>query len=172
MIQKDASQLLHCELDWQSVFDRLEGADARISLVVTGGGTRAIAKCLGRAGASRLFVEAVVPYSRSAVTEFLGHELESPSVCEATAVALAKTAASRVKRLADDHSGVAIGIALTAALPTEPPRDHQDAIYVAMESELGSKTWFVELPKDQYDRTTAEQIAEAMVWRAMLDYLK
>ena len=167
MIQQDARQLLQNGQDWIPVLDRLGDLNARISLVVTGGGSGAIARCFRRAGASKHFVEAIVPYSRRSASEFLGCKLDSPSVSEETAIALAAMANQRARRLADDALGVPVGIALTAALPTEPPRDHQAAIYVALISDQKSETWSVMLGAGEFDRLTAEQVADAMILRAL-----
>ena len=167
MIQQDARELFENGQDWGVALKRLGELNVRISLVATGGGSGAIAKCLCRAGASKYFVEATVPYSRRSAREFLGRKLDSPSVSEETAIALATMANQRASWLADDQKGVPVGIALTAALPTDPPRDHQLAIYVALVSERKSQTWQVLLATGDFDRRNAEQIADAMILKAL-----
>ena len=167
MIQQDARELLENGQDWGFALKRLGDLNVRISLVATGGGSGAIAKCFCRAGASKYFVEATVPYSRRSAREFMGRKLDSPSVSEETAIALAAMANQRAGRLADDQKGVPVGIALTAALPTDPPRDHPLAIYVALVSEQKSQTWQVLLATGDFDRRNAEQIADAMILKAL-----
>ncbi|MDG2221037.1 MAG: CinA family protein [Rubripirellula sp.] len=167
MIQQDARQLLENGQDWVPALKRLGDLNVRISLVATGGGSGAIAKCFCRAGASKCFVEATVPYSRGAARNFLGRTLDSPSVSEETAIELAAMAHQRAGQLADDQSGVPVGIALTAALPTDPPRDHRSAIYVALVSERKSETWQISLATNDFDRRTAEQVADAMILQAL-----
>lgn len=170
MIQLDADDLLESRRDWQTLLDGLSNTDARICLVVTGGGTGAIGRCFGRSGASQNFVEAAVPYSRQSLDDFLGHRLDSPSVCELTVAEMAGRAMERARRLTD-HSGDAMGIALTASLPTHPPRDHEHAIFAAFQTESLQRSWCVKLMGDRWDRVTAEQIAEATVYNALLDCL-
>ncbi len=167
MIHLDAHQLLDAGRDWNDLFDHLASVRARISLVVTGGGSGSIAQCLRRPGASQFFVEAIVPYSRRAARAFLQGELPTPNVCEKTAIELAREAYRRAGRLADDDRGSPAGIALTAALPTKPPRDHVEAIFVGLVTESKTETWCVPLPPGRFDRQTAEDIADAMILVAL-----
>jgi hypothetical protein len=52
-----------------------------LSLVATGGGVASVAWLFGTAGASSSLMFAEVPYSRSALTHFLGHEMRSKQSC-------------------------------------------------------------------------------------------
>ena len=49
---------------------RIHASSLRAMLVVTGGGTQAIADLLAVPGASRTVLEAVVPYSEAALVDF------------------------------------------------------------------------------------------------------
>jgi len=169
MIQHDASKLLRETLDWQQAFDSLDAVNASVSLVMTGGGTGAVTRCFARPGASKHFIEAVVPYSRRAVTDYLGTKIATRSVSRETVVKLANKAMERARELADEPTHNPVGIALTAALPTQPPRDHQEEIYVALESERRSTMLWVSLSGGHFDRDMAEKIAEAMIWHAIVD---
>lgn len=131
---------------WDQVLAQVESSPLQIALVVTGGGSGAMARCFARAGASRHFVDAAVPYSRRALSAYLNGGDATPSVCRPVAESMACAAR---RRAADWGSGegwgtvglsgapglsggiassepsvvVPAGIALTAALPTSMPSD-------------------------------------------------
>lgn len=168
MIELDPKQMLQSDCDWQVALNRLHLINARICLVVTGGGSGAIGKCFGRPGASKHLIEAVVPYSRLSAIDYLGRDPEIPSVCETMAAEFAVVAKRRAERLADDGVGVPLGIALTAALPTKPPRNQQEAIFVARCLKDETQLWSAKLPQGHFDRAAGEQIAEAMIWEALV----
>jgi hypothetical protein len=161
--------------NWQSLLQTLAGADKRISLVVTGGGSGAVTHCLRRAGASRNFVDAVIPYSRAAVTDYLGCPPVDSSASSAVAKQLAAVALRHATEL-DDGSDAqrrdaveSAGIALVAALPTTPPRRGQDRIHVALQTAQRGVLWSLELPKDAHTRETAETVADEMVFLALAE---
>ena len=55
-----------------SPINLLKHLDAQVVLVASGGGTQVIPQLLAQGGASDVMLEALVPYAKSAVTEFLG----------------------------------------------------------------------------------------------------
>ena len=57
--------------------EAIHGSGARLALCVTGGGTRAVSWLVGVAGASRSILEVQIPYSASALEEYLGERVES-----------------------------------------------------------------------------------------------
>ncbi|MFB3076872.1 MAG: hypothetical protein ACE1Y4_02600, partial [Lysobacterales bacterium] len=58
--------------DPASLIAQIHASPLMAMLVVTGGGTQALADVLAVPGASRTVLEALVPYSAAALTEFLG----------------------------------------------------------------------------------------------------
>jgi hypothetical protein len=158
--------------NWHSLLTALASSDSRISLVVTGGGSGAVSHCLRRAGASRNFVDAVVPYSRAAVAEYLGCPPAGSSASSAVAKQLASVALRHATSL-DDSSGSEVhapaGIALVAALPTTPPRQVPNRIHVVLREPKRGVLWSLELTKQSRTREEAETIAEEMVYRALAE---
>ena len=73
---------------------QVHASSLRAMLVVTGGGTQAIADLLAVPGASRTVLEVVVPYSETALAEFLG-DYPDQAVSVETAAALARAAYKR-----------------------------------------------------------------------------
>ena len=58
----------------QSPVGLLQHAGAQIVLIVSGGGSEVISQLLTQGGASKIILEALVPYARTAMTELLGSE--------------------------------------------------------------------------------------------------
>jgi hypothetical protein len=156
---------------WSQLLETLGGSGKRISLVVTGGGSGAIQHCFRRHGASRNFVDAVIPYSRAAVANYLGCPPADSSASGSVARQLASVALARASRLDDDPSDSceAVGIALVAALPTTPRRRGQDRIHVAVRRPQKGVLWSLELAKDAHTREDAETIADEMIFRALAE---
>ena len=159
------------ESKWNQLFEALGASGKQISLVVTGGGSGAASRCFRRAGASRNFVEAVIPYSCAAVTDYLGCPASDASASGQVAKQLACVAFGRASRLADNESDPsdAVGISLVAALPTMPRRRGQDRIHVALHTQQRGVWWSLELEKDADTRESAETIAEEMVFHALAE---
>jgi hypothetical protein len=153
------------------LLERLRESDKRVSLVVTGGGTGAVARCFRREGASRNFVEAVIPYSREALADYLGSEPADSVASGPVARQVAAVALDHTYQLADDDVDCrqAAGVALVAALPTTPQRRGQDRIHVALCTHERQVLWSLELPKHAYSRQRAETIADEMVYRALAE---
>lgn len=155
------------EPSFSELMRRLRQTRWQIALVVTGGGTGSIAHCLRRSGASTNFIEAVVPYSHAAVIHYVGEPPRAGHADLSTATQLASVAMRRANEFGSGEPGSAAGIALVAALPTEPPRDHVDRIHVAIQTADKSKTWSRELTDRVYTREQAEAIADTMVLAAI-----
>jgi hypothetical protein len=155
------------EVSFSDLMRRLGRTGWNISLVVTGGGSGAIGQCFRRPGASKNFVEAVVPYSHAAVADYLDGPTTGGHADLSTAVQIAAVAFRRATNLGTGDRHHAAGIALVAALPTAPPRDHVDRIHVVMHTEKDRQTWSRELTDRRYSRDAAETIADAMIHAAI-----
>src|SRR3569623_1000274 len=95
-------------------------------LAVTGGGSRAISALLEVPGAARTVLEAIVPYSAAALSDWLGAQPEH-FCCERTARAMAMAAYQRARELAQSEPPAAqplalTGVACTASLASERPK--------------------------------------------------
>ena len=64
------------------------------------------------------------------------------------------------------------GIALVAALPTEPPRRGDDRIHVAVASIDGLHHWSLHLAKHSCTRSSAERISDEMMFLALATMTK
>lgn len=158
--------------NWDELFETLCASRKIVSLVVTGGGAGAITRCFRRAGASKNFVEAVIPYSRAAVADYLGCQIADASASGAVARQLANVAFKRACRLSDNITDLhqIAGIALTAALPTKPGRRGPDRIHVALRTLERHVLWSLELAKNSHTRESAESVADEMVYTALAEW--
>ncbi|MGI9474419.1 MAG: hypothetical protein ACR2NZ_22975 [Rubripirellula sp.] len=144
-----------------SVLAKVAQTPFQIAIVVTGGGTGILGHCFARAGASKNFLEGVVPYARDALAEYLGESFDLSCASAAAAERLAATALLRATRFCE-HDTRPVGLALTAALPTVPERRGQDRIHLALDTGIDRRTLSVELPKGQHTRANAEAVAEEL----------
>ncbi|HEV2968893.1 MAG TPA: hypothetical protein VGY55_02815 [Pirellulales bacterium] len=96
------------EVDAQALVAKTHAGSTRLVMAITGGGSRAIAELLEVPGGSRTLLEAVVPYSLLAVTQWLGGVPEH--FCSArTARAMAMSAFLRARRLSSLGPGELTG---------------------------------------------------------------
>ncbi|QDT07737.1 hypothetical protein K227x_61650 [Rubripirellula lacrimiformis] len=147
---------------------RLVQSDWRIALVVTGGGSGAVTQCFRRPQASVNFVEAVIPYSRKSLEDYLGRPPIAGSASPETATQAAMVAHDRATRLGSGDIQDAVGISLLAVLPTQPRRDDQThRICVSMQAAGGSANWMTEIDDGSMTRQDAEQMADRMFWTAI-----
>lgn len=82
---------------------------------------------------------------------------------------MAERAHHRARSLCDSGASnvTHVGLALVAALPTDPPRRGGDRIHVALHSQPVASQWSLRLPKDAFTRSLAETISDEMLFQAM-----
>ena len=135
-------------------------------LVITGGGSGAIAELLRVPGGSRLLLEALVPYDSRALAAFLG--VEPGQACSTeTAVALAQRARERAAKLVPTGARL-VGLGATAGLVTDRPRQGEHRFHIAVTTGAGTDHCSVVLAKGRRDRPAEEDlVARAIVlWLA------
>ncbi|MCH8047093.1 MAG: hypothetical protein IID44_25600 [Planctomycetes bacterium] len=141
----------------------IHDAPAKAVIAVTGG-SRAIGDLLAVAGASRTLIEAIVPYSASALTDFLGAEPEQ-FCSERTARAMAMAALMRTIDLGDESP--LLGLGCTASLAGDRPKRGSHRAHLALQDIRWTMTHSVQLEKGR--RTRAEE--EALLSTLLLNLL-
>ena len=131
-------------------------------LVVTGGGTQALADLFVVPGASRTVLEALVPYSDRSMDGFLGRQ-PSRAVSPETAAALARRARDRAVELRPSREAVVLGIACTAALVTDRPRKGEHRAHVAVCRGESAEVHSVTLEKNARTREGEERVVADLV---------
>ena len=145
--------------------EAIHGGGARLALCVTGGGARAVSWLAGVAGASRSILEVQIPYSASALDEYLGERVES-AVAPEVAVEMARVARLRAERLAGRGEGV-VGIGCTAGIATDRPKRGEHRCYVAVCSGDGVTTYGLRFIKGLRDRDGEDELVSRLVLRAV-----
>lgn len=139
----------------------LSAEGARVVVVSTGGGARAISQLVTTPGSSAVMLEGLVPYARTAVDTLLGGHQES--YCSPrTARRLAITA---WQRCVDGGAapGQAIGAAVVASLRTLTPKRGPHRIVVAVQTLAATTVATLELEKGARSRDEEEDLAAALV---------
>ncbi len=137
--------------------DAIHAAPIELVIATTGGGASAIGELLTVPGGSNTVLDAQVPYSDRALTEWLGAAPEQ-SCSERTARAMAMAAFMRARRLSNSEVGVT-GVGVTAALATDRPKRGDHRIHVAWQTVGATCALSLVLDKGQRTREQEEQLA-------------
>jgi len=132
-------------------------------LAVTGGGSRAIGQLLEEPGGSQSVLEAVVPYSQSALQAWLGGPPEG-ACSAATARAMAMAAWSRARVLApqiDPHR--LVGLGATASLVSSRPKRGPHRIHVAVQTATQTECCSLQLVKQERQRKKEDYLATKLI---------
>lgn len=154
--------------DIRAVIEAIHSLRHGVVLICTGGGSAAIEWLLAVPGASATVLEALVPYSREALSALLGAEPEHSASPE-TAALMAERAYERARRWARDANRPVLGLACTATLATNYPKrgDHRAAIAVRDAERLTGYT--VTMMKGARDRAGEEAVVSRLVIRALAE---
>src|SRR6202007_886035 len=121
--------------EWYKFISTLHGSGRKAALAITGGGSGAVGELLRVPGASRLLIEAQVPYDAQALATFLG--FAPAQACSSdTAIAMAATARARAARLAPAGADL-VGLGATAALVSDRPRKGEHRFHIAFANSAG-----------------------------------
>jgi nicotinamide mononucleotide (NMN) deamidase PncC len=141
--------------------EEIHDTPTKVVLVASGGGSRAIADLLEVPGGSRTLVEAVVPYSTTAMQTFLGG-LPDEFCSEPTVRAMAMAAFHRGRSYGESPASLA-GVACTASLVSDRPKRGPHRIHVALQNHEQTATWFLELLKGRRSRAEEERLAGRLI---------
>lgn len=148
---------------WQDVAAKIHASGRQIVIAVTGGGSGAISALLQTPGASRTILEAIVPYSHAALTDWIGAKPEQ-ACSAATARAMAMAAFMRARKLAPDAAPETwLGVGATASLATDRPKRGERRVHLAFQTydrSFEADSSLDELPPD---READERIAAEMI---------
>ncbi|GMH41182.1 hypothetical protein BSKO_09092 [Bryopsis sp. KO-2023] len=133
----------------------------RVALCLPGGGATSGAWLTTVPRASNTVVEAVVPYARESIIDYLGKEPRS-YCSEETALSLAEVAYKRAVR--NGPYGVPLfGVAATCALATSSPKKGDHRVFVGLHGRHGAKVYKLTLCKGARSRSGEEEIASRVV---------
>lgn len=151
----------------QNLITALHADEHQCVLAITGGGSSAIGQLLAIPGASRSVLEAVVPYSSTALTDWLRCTAEQ--ACSAsTARAMAMASWMRARKLAPESDPrKLIGLGATASLASNRPKKGDHRIHVATQTATATLVLSLGLVKGERDRPAEEGLAAQLVLLAL-----
>ena len=140
-----------------SPIELLNRFGAQVVVVVSGGGTQVIPQLLAEGGASNVMLEALVPYAKSAVAEFLGGNPDA-YCSDRTTRQLAVAGWQRSVKLSSQGRNN-VGIAATASLRSGKPKMGQHRVHVATHRVQETVTATLQLTKNARSRLEEEHVA-------------
>ena len=144
-----------------ALLEGLAQDNVKVVLVMTGGGTEAIASLFCGGGASRVMLEVVVPYAKKSLESLLGGEQER-SCSPGIARHLAMKAFCRAVAL-ETPLQHAVGVGATASLRSTNPKRGTHRIHVAVQTLFATTTATLELTKGVRLREEEERIAGQLI---------
>ena len=155
--------------DWNTLITAIHASKHQCVLAITGGGSSAIARLLEVPGGSRTVLEAVVPYSSAALTDWLGGAPDQ-FCAEPTARAMAMAAWMRARALSPEADPRRlIGVGATASLASDRPKKGDHRIHIAAQTATATSSYSLVLAKDQRKRLAEENIASQLVLMALAE---
>jgi hypothetical protein len=151
---------------WQQLISTLHVSGRKAALAITGGGSGAIGELLRVPGASRLLIEAQVPYDAAALATFLG--FAPAQACSAdTAIAMASSVRARAARLVPADTDL-VGLGATAALVSDRPRKGEHRFHIAFANSARIAHCTGVMAKGRRDRAAEEDIVShaIVLWLA------
>ncbi len=148
-----------------TLIQEIHASPVQATLVVSGGGSQALAWLLSVPGATRTVLEVTLPYSYPAFERFLGFRPQQ-FVSHETAIQMAQVAYRRARLLAAEGTP-SIGLACTATLITDRPKRGAHRFHIAVRDEQGIATYSAILTKGLRDRAGEENIVSRVVLLAL-----
>jgi hypothetical protein len=164
------------EIATRQLVEAIHHSSCRMVVVVTGGGTGAVAALLAVPGGSRTILEAIVPYGEVAMIEFLGHR--PAQFCSAEAgQAMAARAFDRACWLASrstppmQSAGKILGVACTASLVTDRPKSGDHRCHITVHSAERVAGYSLVFRKGERDREGEEAVVDGLVFNSLAEFL-
>ena len=152
--------------------ERIHALPVRLVLAITGGGVQAASKLLTVPGGSQTVLDVQVPYSRTALVEFLGRAPDR-FCAEETALAMAAAAWAQAAALQppEDDEGLAIGVGVTASLVSGVPKRGPHRAFIAVQSLGGTSVGHVEFEKGRRSRVEEDALVADAALAAVVAFL-
>ena len=139
--------------------------------MITGGGTQLISRLLTVPGGSGTVLQALVPYSETALAQHLG--FAPPHACsEETARWMAMRAYQLASAEKSESADTAFGLAITASLASVEPKKGPHRIHIAAQTRSTTYTWSLTLEKGHRSREKEEEFCASMGLNALCEVLQ
>ena len=130
--------------------------DVKVVLAMSGSGTKALSWLMETPGASNTVLDAVIPYSGIAMSDFIG-KVADKSVSEQTAIRMAHAAYFRAAQQRAPAQKI-VGVSCTAALTTNRERRGRNQAYIGFYGDDFLKVYHLKITKGKFDRAQEEII--------------
>jgi hypothetical protein len=150
----------------ESLIQRIHESPFQVVLVITGGGSQALADLLAVPGASKTLLAGFIPYSEKAVATFLGFT-PTNYVSEETAVQLAEKAYAHALGLRESPGTPVLGVACTATLVTDRPKKGEHRAHLAVRNGMQTTVCSLVLAKGARDRRGEERVVGDLIIRTL-----
>ena len=138
----------------------------RSVLAITGGGAGVLGQLLALPGGSRWLLEAVIPYSAGAMSEFLGQP-PIQACSRETADAMARRALDRARWLAPGET--VLGLGCTASLASDRPKKGEHRVHLTLMTDRRTSQWSLTLAKRARDRAAEEEVVDSLILHALAE---
>ena len=161
---------MHVESDIKNIVQNIHDSSHMAVVCVTGGGNLLMPWLLSVAGASRTVLESVVPYSSSALVDFLSSTPDQFVSLEA-AKKMAKAAYARAIFLREGGEPV-IGVGCTATIATDRLKKGDHKCHIVVCDATQSRMYSLKFEKGLRDRSGEDDIVSKLILRAICDLLE
>lgn len=156
-------------MELKELITAIHASGRQTVIAITGGGSGALGRLLRVPGGSRTVLEASVPYSSTALVDYLGG-VPDQFCSECTARAMAMAGWVRARRLAADADPYAlIGIGATASLVSDKPKKGEHRIHIGLQTAVATQTLSLTLTKGLRTRKQEEKLAAKMIIAALAE---
>jgi cytidyltransferase-like protein len=149
------------------IIRKIHDSPVRIVLAISGGGTEAISAIAKIPGASRTLIEAIVPYSADAMTQWLGGRPDQ-FCAPSTTRRMGMAALFRAEELSDVTTSRA-GIACTASLATDRPKLGMHRVYVSIQTIDLTASQSLLLEKGKRNREQEEELVTKFILNSVAE---
>ena len=153
-----------------ALVQQIHDTPVKACLVITGAGTSAISTLFSVAGASRTVIDAQIPYSKAALTSYVGLQAEQ-HVSSDEAKAMAETAYDRAVQLSgpNGQGDQLVGLSCTAAIATNRMRRGENRAHIGWHDGKRGATYSIVMNKGERERAEEEKLCGAIVLNALAD---
>ena len=151
----------------RELVESVHGSERMLSLAIAGAGTQVVGWILGVAGASRTVLDVQIPYSSSAVVDYIGFE-PGQFVSAETSRALARSAYFRAVDLRSGGAPVA-GVACTATIATDRQKRGEHRCHVAVHHETGWSVRSLTLARGRRERSGEDAVVSRLILNAIAE---
>jgi hypothetical protein len=151
----------------RAAVEALHANPLKVAMVVSGGGSQALAWLLAVPGATRTLLEAVVPYGWEAMVGFLGWRPRQYT-SRRTAVSMAAAAYAQAMRFREAGEEV-FGVSCTASIVSDRPKRGAHRCHVGVWDGQTATTYSLQLEKGLRDRPGEEDVVSRLVLRALAE---